>query len=45
MMGFDVEKSKEMKEAERGYEEWLKEYQNLDEVEVVDLLSKCRNYE
>lgn len=40
MWGFDVERAKEMRKAEEGYEEWLKECQKWDEVEVVNLLSE-----
>ena len=40
MMGFDVEKAREMKEAERGYEEWLEKCRKWDEIEVVNLLSE-----
>ena len=34
-----------MREAEKGYEEWLKECQKWDEIEVVDLLSESNDSE
>ena len=45
MMGFDVEKAREMKEAERGYEEWLENCRKWDRIEVVDLLSESSDSE
>lgn len=44
-MNFDIEKAKRIKEAERGYEEWVKDCWKWDEIDVVALLSESNDSE
>ena len=44
MWDFDEERAREMREAEKGYEEWLKDCQESEEIEEVDLISKSDDF-
>ena len=45
MWDFDEKRSKEMREVEKGYENWLKHWQKGEEFEEVDLVSKSDDSE
>ena len=43
MWGFDEKRAREMREAEKGYEDWLEDCRKWRKVEEVDLISESDN--